>query len=163
MRRLCALAALACCLCAPTRAEADPITITGGALTAVGIFGPISFTLTGDGFSAVGGREPGFAGPSLCSPCVAGDSVNFNALFAGESTLGSGPATVAGVSYSKVYYAGVLAFEAGAETFPSASSTVELVSPFVLSSDPADQSFLEGYLTSNLEGPAVFRVDLTGR
>ena len=94
---------------------------------------------------------------------MAGDSVNFNALFAGESTLGSGPATVGGVSYSKVYYAGMLAFEAGARTFPSASSMVELVSPFVLSSDPADQSFLEGFLTSNLEGPAVFRVDLTGR
>ena len=33
----------------------------------------------------------------------------------------------------------------------------------MLSSDPADQSFLEGFLTSNLEAPAVFRLDLAGR
>jgi hypothetical protein len=49
MRRLTCLAALACCCSAPLPARADTITISGGALTAVGIFGFTSFTLTGEG------------------------------------------------------------------------------------------------------------------
>jgi hypothetical protein len=141
---------------------ADPITITGGALTTVGVFGSNSFTLTGEGVSFVGGGDPGFAAPSGCSPCMAGDLVNMNGRFVGDFTLGSGPATVNGVSYPKVYYAGVLDFQAEAVTFPVGSSNVELTSPFVLTSGPSNGSFLEGFLTSNLQGPVVFNVDLTG-
>src|SRR3954454_11695739 len=99
MRRVVSLAALACCLSATALARADPITVTAGALTMVGVFGSNSFTLTGEGFSFVGGGEPGFAAPSGCSPCVAGDVVNMNGHFHGDFTLGSGPATVNGVSY----------------------------------------------------------------
>ena len=46
--------------------------------------------------------------------------------------------------------------------FPTADTNLELSSPFSLASDPADRSFLEGYLTSDLQGPAVFRVDVVG-
>jgi hypothetical protein len=159
MTRLSVLVALSCYFWVPTPARADPITITGGTLTSVGIFGPVSFTLTGDGFSVMGGNEPGSAGPSGCSPCVPGDVVSFQGHFAGEFTLGSGPATVNAVSYPKLYYAGVLEFEAGGKTFPGGSSMVELVSPFMLS----DASFLQGFLTSDLHVPEVFRFDLNGR
>ena len=162
MRRLTCLAALACCCSAPLPARADTITISGGALTAVGIFGFTSFTLTGEGFEVVGGREPGFAGPASCSPCVAGDPVNFDGNFSGEFTLGSGPATVDGVSYLKVWYAGVLAFDGETVVFPEASSSLDLTSPFALVSDPGHRSFLEGFLTSDLLGPPVFRVDVVG-
>jgi len=156
-----ALAALVCCVWAPTLAGADPITITGGALTTVGIFGSTSFSLTGDGFS-VGGFQ-GSRPPTFCFPCLAGDSVSFESSFKGDLNLGYGAAMVDGVSYPNLYYTGVLAFQGGSVTFPGGSSgTVALVSPFVLASDPVNGSFLEGFLTSDLQGPAVFSVDLTG-
>ena len=57
----------------------------------------------------------------------------------------------------------MLTFQGGTVTFPGGSSgTVELVSPFVLASEGFNRSFLEGFLTSDLQGPAVFNVDLTG-
>jgi hypothetical protein len=162
MPRLICVAALACCLAAPLSARADPITISGGSATAAGLQGVLSFTLTGNGFSVTGGGQPGFAGPSLCFPCVAGDPVDFDSRFVGESTLGSGPATVEGVSYAQVWYAGVLALNGETMVFPTADTNLELSSPFSLASDPADRSFLEGYLTSDLQGSAVFRVDVVG-
>jgi PEP-CTERM motif len=158
--RIVVLIALACCLgSAPTIATADPITITGGALVATGDSGNTTFVLTGENFAAAGVGEPGFAGPFLCSnPCVTGDLVSLDGNFAGESTLGSGPAIVNGVPYSKMFYAGGLAFEAETVQFPAGSSTVKLMSPFALSND----SFLEGFLTANLLDPPVFRVGLAG-
>ena len=164
MPRIVVLIALACCLgSAPPVARADPITITGGALTATGVFGPTTFILTGENFAVAGGREPGFAGPSQCSPCVAGDVVNFNSQFEGEATLGSGPAIVNGVAYSKLFYAGVLAFQGDGVQFPAGSSTVNLMSSFALSTDPANASFLEAFVSQDLLGPPVFRVGLAGR
>ena len=110
MRSLICLAALACCLSVPRPASADPITISGGAINSVGLFDATSFTLIGDGFAAEGGREPGFVGPSAsCFPCVEGDLVNFDSRFAGEFTLGFGSTTVDGVTYSNLWFAGVLA------------------------------------------------------
>jgi hypothetical protein len=163
MPRLTCVAALACCLSAPLQARADTITISGGAITAEGLAGPISFSLTGDGFAVEGGGEPGFVGPSVsCFPCVAGDPINFDSRFVGESTLGSGPATVDGVSYPQVWYAGVLAIDGQTLAFPTASTSLDLTSSFMLVSDATERSFLEGYLTSDLQGPAAFRVDLVG-
>jgi hypothetical protein len=164
MRRLTCLAALVCCCSAPLPARADTITITGGALTAVGTFGFTSFTLTGEGFEVVGGREPGFAGPASCFPCVAGDPVNFDGQFSGGFTLGSGPATVDGVSYAKLWYTGVLAFDGETMAFPEASSSLDLTSPFALVSDPGNRSFLQGYLTNPFDNsdPPVFRADVVG-
>jgi hypothetical protein len=166
--RLICAAALASCLIAPQAARADTITISGGALTSVGLQGDISFTLTGDGFSVTGGREAGNTGPLLsCFPCVAGDPINFDSRFVGELTLGSGPATVDGVSYERLWYAGVLAFDGETMAFPGGSSSVDLTSPFSLVSEGGvgERSFLEGYLTNPFSnpGPAVFRVDVTGR
>ncbi len=159
MRRIAVLIALACGLgSAPTVATADPITITGGALTTAGIFGPTTFILTGENFAAAGVGQSGFAAPILCSPCVAGDLVSLDGNFAGESSLGSGPAIVNGVAYSEVFYAGRLQFEAETVQFPAGNSTVKLMSPFVLSTD----SFLEGFLIANLQDPPVFRVPLAG-
>jgi hypothetical protein len=160
MRRPLVLAILGLCL-TPSVARADTVTITGGELTAVGIFGFTTFTLTGDGFSASGGREPGGVGPA-CAPCVAGDPVTFDSTFAGEFTLGSGPATVNGLSYSRVYYYGDLSFDGETIPFPAGSATIELTSPFVLRSDPANPSFLAGNLDSQFLQPDVFRVMLTG-
>jgi PEP-CTERM motif len=162
--RLICAAVLASCLIAPLAAGADTITISGGALTAVGLQGSTSFTLTGDGFAVTGGREPGFVGPSVsCFPCVAGDPIDFDSRFVGEFTLGSGPATVGGVSYDRLWYAGVLAFDGETIAFPGGSSSVDSTSPFSLVSDAVERSFLEGFLTPDLQGPAVFRFDVTGR
>jgi hypothetical protein len=129
--RLICAAVLASCLIAPLAAGTDTITISGGALTAVGLQGSTSFTLTGDGFAVTGGREPGFVGPSVsCFPCVAGDPIDFDSRFVGEFTLGSGPATVGGVSYDRLWYAGVLAFDGETIAFPGGSSSVDSTSPF---------------------------------
>jgi hypothetical protein len=134
----------------------------------VGIFGFTSFTLTGEGFEVVGGREPGGVGPAgSCFPCVAGDPVNFDSRFSGGFTLGSGPATVDGVSYAKLWYTGVLAFDGETMAFPGGSSSVDLISPFSLVSEGVlgERSFLQGFLTNPFSnpGPAVFQADVTGR
>jgi hypothetical protein len=165
--RLICAAALASCLIAPQAARADTITISGGALTSVAAQGNISFTLTGDGFSVTGGREPGNTGPlASCSPCVAGDPIHFDSNYGGSS-LGSGPATVDGVSYAKLWFEGQLAFDGETMAFPGGSSIVDLTSPFSLVSDgvAGEGSFLYGYLTNPFSNPEppLFRVDLTGR
>jgi hypothetical protein len=142
--RIVVLIALSCSLGSVPVATADPITITGGALTETGIFGSTTFILTGKDFAVAGVGEPGFAGPLACFPCVAGDLVNFDGRFVG-GTLGAGPAIVNGMAYARVFYAGVLAFEAETVQFPAGSSTVELTSSFVLSADPGDPSVLQGF------------------
>jgi hypothetical protein len=92
-----------------------------------------------------------------------GDPIDFDSRFVGEFTLGSGPATVGGVSYDRLWYAGVLAFDGETIAFPGGSSSVDSTSPFSLVSDAVERSFLEGFLTPDLQGPAVFRFDVTGR
>jgi hypothetical protein len=55
--------------------------------------------------------------------------------FSGGFTLGSGPATVDGVSYAKLWCTGVLAFDGETMAFPGRSSSVDLTSPFSLVSE----------------------------
>jgi hypothetical protein len=141
---------------------AEPVSVTGGELTAVGLIASPTFTLTGDGFSVTGGRgDSGFAGPSLCHPCTTGDTVNFDSTFVGSS-LGTGPATVGGTSYANVYYGGVLHFVANSVPFAGGSGTVTLTTPFELGSAPPVESFIAGYLMSDMTGAPLFNLTLSG-
>lgn len=93
----------------PAATRADEIVITDGYLTIqrIGSGPTFSFGSPAQGFSVsnVGytqGDGGGF-GP-VCSPCVAGQTININGHFVGGSTLGYGPATVNGVNYERVYF-----------------------------------------------------------
>jgi PEP-CTERM motif-containing protein len=138
-------------------ATADPVQITGGSLTTIGISGSPDFTLVADGFVVTGGRgDWGGTGPASCSPCAAGDLIPFDSTYAGSS-LGTGSAFVNGVTYPHLFYAGQFQFDGNDVPFPAASGFVTLTAPFVF--DPVSMS---GYLDSELH-TQVFRVTLSGR
>lgn len=142
-------------------AQAEPVTITGGALTATGLLSDPIFILTGDGFAVAGGATHGNAGPAMCAPCVGGDVVSFESFFVG-STLGAGPAIVEGVAYASLWYAGVLHFEGATAAFPGGSGTVVVNAPFALDAVPPLESFIAGYVTQEMIGPPVFTTRLAG-
>jgi len=143
-------------------ATADPIQITGGALTTIGLNGSPDFTLVADGFVVTGGRgDFGGTGPASCSPCAPGDLIPFDSTYSGSS-LGTGAAHVDGVTYPHLYYAGVFQFLAGDVLFPVASGPVTLTVPFQFRDKAGDPAFMSGYLDSEMH-TAVFRVTLSGQ
>jgi hypothetical protein len=154
------LCLLAACLLLPQQSNAEEMIITGGNLSVAGLSGGPSFTLQGSGFSATGGRDPGFVAAQLCSPCVEGQTVSAAANFAGELTLGSGQATYGGTSYSNIYYTGNLTFTSNSVMLTATSaSSLQIAVPFVLSGS------LNGYLQNPFVSPSdpVFTLVLSGQ
>ena len=120
----------------PSETRADPVIITSGSLTADNTSTLGSYSFNGLNFS-VSGRGGDFGGvdaASSCSPCRTGNIVSLDSIFAGSSTLGSGPATINGVFYDRLFYEGVLTFEGGTVTIPSDDSGLPLMASFTFSS-----------------------------
>jgi len=77
MRRLLLYACIIVALLGlPNRARAEPIVVTGGALTAQGLGNFGSFHLTGAGLDITGSTEMGVVNPTECFLCTAGDVVS---------------------------------------------------------------------------------------
>ncbi len=106
-----------------SRAVADPVIVQSGALeeSEDGAY----YTVAGTGFDIHGywlGVLP-FAdlGPyRTCYPCAPGSTIDVNSQITGS--LGQGSATVNGVSYSALSYAGTFTFTAPPVTAPSSAS-----------------------------------------
>ena len=72
----------------PSTTHADPVVITGGSLTVLGLGGP-AYNLSGSNFSAVGiGQQPGFLPLRGCNPCASGSVIQVSASFTGSSVGG---------------------------------------------------------------------------
>jgi hypothetical protein len=146
----------AACFLFASEASADPVTITGGALTQSYDH---TFNITSQTFRASGW---GYFGRRPCLPCAPGSVISLNSEYAGEDALKYGPATFNGTDYPQLWYTGRLVFLAGSLVIPQTSPAglVTLSLPFTLSGN------LNGYLhnpASDSPGPAVFSLTLSGQ
>lgn len=95
-----------------TRALADPVTVTGGHVTAQMSGG--TFTLTGDGFHLSGAPPFGYeSGIWECTPCRASDRLTLSLSSSTSGTFDDLPGEFDHVQYDRTYLAGHLAFTAG--------------------------------------------------
>jgi hypothetical protein len=95
-----------------SEALADPVTVTGGHVTAQSSGG--TFTLTGDGFFLSGAPPFGYhPGIWECSPCRAGDRLNLTLSSSAVGTFDDLPGEFDHVQYDRTYLAGRLEFTAG--------------------------------------------------
>jgi hypothetical protein len=144
------------------QARADAVIVTSGSLYHPGIqFSPMAFSFGGEGFSVSGGSGGDGGNLGICTYCPAGSVLTINSHFAGELTLGYGPATVGGVAYSQMYYTGTLLFSGGGSfVFPADSpDSVTIDVPFTMNGN------MNGYLTNPFVSfsPPVFSLTLSGQ
>ena len=125
------------------------VAITSGSLSVIGLQGGPVFVLVGNGLSVRGGRDPGNVSAWSCLECGAGTQVSLESLFAGESSLGQGPAVIEGILHSKLFYAGRLHFTGSAtisrEDAVSVSAAMNVTASFEF----------EGELKGFLKDPAA--------
>ena len=122
--------------------KADPIVITGGSLTIVGIFGGPAYSISGQNFSATSiGGDPGNS-PN-CLPCVAGTPINISTFLVGTS-LGSGTATIDGTTFNPVFFRGQFNFVALPIVLPPGTTDLTVTAPFSFAGT------IEGCLPSTL-------------
>jgi len=136
--------------------RADTISVTYGSLSATG--SSTVFSFAGQSLAVSGVGDEGGVLATSCSPCRAGDTVSLNSNFYGGSTLGSGPATVNGTHYDRLYYeSGALLFVGSIIVPPTDSSLINVTAPFSFS------GYLSGWLNRNDPGTAVFSSTLVGQ
>jgi hypothetical protein len=144
----------------PAKAQADTVVVTSGFFSVNGSIGSVfSFESTVQGFAVSNTGNPGDGGSvQRCGPCTGGQTISLNGQFAGESTLTSGPATIGGIEYARLFYAGALQFTADTRIIPSVEQPLlTITAPFTLS------GFMEGYSTAQLNTPPVFTTTLSGQ
>ena len=123
--------------------KADPIVITGGSLTVVGIFGSPFYSISGENFSATSIRGNPVNTPN-CAPCISGTPININSFLAGSS-LGGGTATIDGVTFNPVFFLGQFTFNAGPIVLPPDMTDLTVTAPFTFFGN------IEGCLPSSLD------------
>ncbi len=144
----------------PAEAYADAIVINNGYLNVVGVAGgpAFSFGNPAQGFNVSNGLGAENGAMFRCSPCLRGGLTSINATFAGEFGLGSGPATVGGINYSRVHYTGRVMMTGPTIILPSDSSPLVTINvPFTIS------GFINGYETFRLLDPPIFSMMLEGQ
>jgi hypothetical protein len=95
-----------------TQALADPVTVTGGHVTAQMHGG--TFTLSGDGFFLSGAPPFGYeSGIWECTPCRASDRLNLSLGSSTSGTFDDLPGEFNHVHYDRTYLSGHLNFTAG--------------------------------------------------
>ena len=108
--------------------QADPIVITSGSLTVVGLSGSPTYSISGTNFqvTSVGGDS---GNTPNCFPCLPGQTVSASSFLVGSS-LGHGPAVINGMSFAELFYSGT--FNLGASvTLPVGGTTdITLTTPF---------------------------------
>jgi PEP-CTERM motif len=143
-------------------AHADPLIITSGFLTRSPAQVSPTYSFVGQDFN-VSGQGNGSGGHSLnCGTCQVGSTANITVTYAGMA-LGSGPATINGISYSNLFYTGTIQFSSSGIIGPPldpTSSIITITSPFTMSGD------FSGYLADpNISGPQtpIFSTLLSGQ
>lgn len=120
---LCAFVMLAI----PSSAQADPIVITSGSLTVVGISGRPSYSITGLNFSVTASGGDTGNTPN-CSPCLSGTPVSLSSFLVGTS-LGLGSVTIDGTTFNNVGFLGE--FSLGASVvLPPGTTNITVTAPF---------------------------------
>ena len=123
--------------------KADPVVITGGSLTVVGIFGRPSYTITGQNFlvTASGGDE---GNTPNCIPCPSGTPISISSFLIGSS-LGGGTAIVDGMVFNNLAFFGQFSLATQNVILPPGMVDVTVTAPF----------FFSGFITGCI-GNALF-------
>lgn len=122
--------------------RADPIVITGGSLSVVGIFGSPTYSISGQNFSATSvGGDPG--NTPNCAPCVSNTPINISSFLVGSS-LGHGTATIDGTTFDPVFFLGQFTFSAANIILPPGMTDLTVIAPFSFSGN------IEGCLPNSL-------------
>ena len=108
--------------------QADPIVITSGSLTVVGLSGSPTYSISGTNFqvTSVGGDS---GNTPNCFPCLPGQTVSASSFLVGSS-LGHGPATINGVFFPELFYSGTFSFGASVTLPVGGTTDITLTSPF---------------------------------
>lgn len=116
----------------PSAAQAESVSVTSGSMSFDNRAGG-RFSLTGQDWSINGGV---YWAPDICFPCRAGDRINISLHRVGDD-IRSGPATVGGVTYGRLFYEGEMSFLSNPVMVPYGDSPlVTITTGFVFSSDP---------------------------
>jgi hypothetical protein len=120
---LCAFVLLAI----PSSVQADPIVITSGSLSVVGLSGSPSYSLTGLNFSVTASGGDTGNTPN-CFPCLSGTPVSLNSFLVGTS-LGQGTATIDGTTFNNVGFLGEFSF-GSIVVLPAGMTNITVMAPF---------------------------------
>ncbi len=143
-----------------TQAVADPLTVTGGHVSAQMIGG--TFTLTGDGFSLSGAPPFGYeSGIWECSPCRASDRLNLSLSSSTSGSFDDLPGEFDHVHYDRTYLTGHLAFTTGDMTSAILDAGQTSISmPFTFSGELVNYESFESRATKG--SLPVFFAEFTG-
>ena len=113
--------------------HADPVVITSGSLTVVGIFGSPSYSISGDNFSvtATGGD---LGNTPNCLPCPSGTPISLSSFLVGTS-LGDGTATINGTTFNNVGFLGQFSFGVNNIVLPAGTTNLTIMAPFGFTGD----------------------------
>jgi hypothetical protein len=121
--------AAACLALTAATVRADPLRITSGTFNAA-TFGSARITLVSDVFDIAGRLEVGTGPETICTPCVAGQTIALSTTLTGP---GSASGTIDGTFYPEVALAGVYTFTSPPARMPSGlapGQTETLTLPF---------------------------------
>jgi hypothetical protein len=139
----------------PKTVRADNVVITGGGLsksqTAV-----VNFGFSGAGLSFIGN---GSTNVVFCSSCLGGSIVNASMPFVFAN---SGGATINGIHYQKVFYAGTIFFTSGPLAIPVDDPTLPLLLTAAFTMSGNVNMYLDDPALGN-PGPPVFSSTLSGQ
>ncbi len=137
---------------AASSVQADPVTVTGGQVTALKGGGG-SFTFTGDGFSLTGGIPEGFESTLFqCTPCGPADRITLGLSSSTGGQFDGGPAQFRGVDDPSPTLFGHFTFTSA--DFSSVFGGVQLTAPFTFTGEVLD--------FASPEGSPLFFAQLTG-
>ncbi len=142
-----------------SQALADPVTVTGGHVTAQVSGG--TFTLTGDGFFLSGAPPSGYeSGIWECTPCRAGDRLNLSLSSSASGSFDDLPGEFNHVHYDGTYLAGHLTFTAGDMTSAILAGQTSISMPFTFTGELANYETYEARATKG--SLPVFIATFTG-
>lgn len=111
--------------------QADPIVITSGSLTIIGLSGAPTYSMSGENFSVTSlGGDPG--NTPNCAPCQSGTFADLSSFLVGTS-LGNGPVTINGTTFTNVFFAGVFNLAATPVLLPAGTTNITVTTPFTFS------------------------------
>jgi len=144
---------------------ADPLIITSGSLSVTNTV-RANYNLVGTNFSFTGSNgDEGNSPAAGCHPCGSNNLVNLSSFFVGTS-LGSGSATINGMTFNNVNFTG--SFNLGAASVPlSGTSDISITVPFTFAGQImgcADSALFcqnEVFTTQLLSGQGLVTLELT--
>lgn len=117
------------------------------------------FVFSGSNSSLVGTVREGYLGPAQCNPCLSGNQIYLNSVYAGElSIMGGHPGMVNGTLYNTVYYSGSLNLSSNPVTIPNRFNRAK----FTLTQPATLTGVINGYPANifNTPAPMIFTSQL---